>query len=319
MISVVVPLYNEESCICELFERLNAVLSTIRTEFEIIFVNDGSTDNCSDILLEYSKTNRNVKVINFSRNFGHQAALIAGLDMAEGDAVITMDADLQHPPELIPLLISKWTEGYDIVYTIRKDNENIGILKNFTSNLFYSIINRLSETRIPQGSADFRLMDRSVVNAFQKLGERALFIRGLVSWVGFRQIGIPYEAQARFSGKSKYSVLKMLRLTANAITSFSATPLQLSFGAGILISILSFIYGLYAIYVRIFTNKALDGWASVIVVVLFLEGINLMILGLQGLYISRVFDEVKGRPRFLVRSTYGFKQQDFSKRNLIKE
>jgi dolichol-phosphate mannosyltransferase len=274
--------------------------------YELIFVNDGSSDGTAEILLELHRLHKEIKLIEFTRNFGHQAAIMAGLEYAQGDAVITMDADLQHAPELIPKLIQKWQEGYDIVYTCRKLVLNEGWFKKLTSQVFYSLINRLSEISIPQGTADFRLINKKVVEMITALTERALFIRGLVSWSGFKQIGIPYDAAERYAGETKYSFIRMVKFAVEAITSFSSIPLYFSAFIGMFISLFAFIYAAIAIYVRLFTNRAPEGATAVFVAVLFLGGVILIMLGIVGAYIARIYNEVKGRPRFLVIRKYGF-------------
>jgi glycosyltransferase involved in cell wall biosynthesis len=305
MISIVVPVFNEEEVLPELYSSIVEAMNQLAMPFELILVNDGSTDRSMDIMLDFHKRDKNIKVIELSRNFGHQIAVMAGLDYASGEAVITMDSDLQHPPELIEQLIKKWQEGYDVVFTNRDHTENANLLKTVTSRLFYAIVNRLAEVNIPVGSADFRLLDRKVVEAIRALGERAVFLRGLVSWVGYRQAAIHYKAAPRYGGESKYSFMRMLRFAIDGITSFSTIPLYISTFIGIIMSILGFIYGVFAIYARVFTGYVVEGWTSVIVTVLFLGGINLIILGIQGTYMARIYNEVKGRPRYLVRRAYG--------------
>lgn len=308
MISIVVPVFNEEEVLPQLYERVSRVMENTGIPFELIFVDDGSIDNSLELLSTLHQKNANVKVLELSRNFGHQMAIAAGLDYASGEAVVTMDSDLQHPPEMIPDLIRKWKEGYDIVYTCRTSTEDTGFFKNMTSSFFYAAINRLSEVNVPQGAADFRLMDHSVVEAFRLMGESSLFLRGLVSWVGYKQVAIPYEAAARYGGKSKYSFLRMLRFAIDGVTSFSSIPLYVSAFIGLIISVLSFIYAIFAIYARLFTDLVVEGWTSVMVMVLFLGGILLITLGIQGMYLGRIYKEVKGRPRYLVRRTYGFEE-----------
>lgn len=305
MISIVVPVFNEQEVLRELYRCVSDVMKQVAMPFELILVNDGSTDQSLDIMLELWQQDKNVKVIDLSRNFGHQMAIMAGLEYTCGDAVITMDGDLQHPPELIDAFIQKWQQGYDVVYTSRDHTGDASLFKTMTSRLFYTIVNRLAEVHIPPGAADFRLLDRKVVEAIRALGERAVFLRGLVSWVGYRQTAIRYEAAARYSGKSKYSIIRMLRFATDGVTSFSSIPLYISAFIGILMSMLGFIYGAFAIYARMFTDRVVEGWTSVIVAVLFLGGINLITLGIQGTYLARIYNEVKGRPRYFVRRTYG--------------
>lgn len=305
MISIVVPVFNEEEVLPVLYYSIVEVMKQLAMPFELILVNDGSTDRSMDVMLDFHQRDKNVKVIELSRNFGHQIAVMAGLDYASGEAVITMDSDLQHPPELIEQLIKKWQQGYDVVFTNRDHTENANLFKTITSRLFYAIVNRLAEVNIPVGSADFRLLDRKVVEAIRALGERAVFLRGLVSWVGYRQAAIHYKAAPRYGGESKYSFMRMLRFAIDGVTSFSSIPLYISAFIGMIMSVFGFIYGAFAIYSRVFTGYVVEGWTSVIVTVLFLGGINLIILGIQGTYMARIYNEVKGRPRYLVRRAYG--------------
>lgn len=306
MISVVAPVFNECDALPHFYARLCGVMQSLGEDYELVFVDDGSADQSADILLTLSREDKRVKVLELSRNFGHQVAIMAGLDYAEGDAVITMDADLQHPPELIPELIRKWREGYEVVYTCRSSTADTGLVKSFTSRLFYRIANALSEVPIPPGAADFRLLDRTVVQVFRKLGERALFVRGLVSWVGYRQAMIPYQAGGRYGGKTKYSMPRMLGLAADGIVSFSTVPLYISALIGVVISSLSFIYVVYALYIRLFTDRGGEGWASILTSILLIGGIQLITLGVLGIYLGKIYNEVKGRPRYLVRRTAGF-------------
>lgn len=305
MISIVVPVFNEEQNLSELYRRISAVMNRILLPFELIFVDDGSTDESLHVMLELSEKDENIKVIQFSRNFGHQLAIMAGIDYAKGEAVITMDSDLQHPPELIEQLIEKWHEGYDVVYTCRDRTQDVGFFKNLTSRLFYTIISRLAEVSISPGTADFRLLDRKVVESLRAFGERSIFLRGIVNWMGYHQIAIRYRAAARYSGESKYSFLKMLRFAVDGVTSFSSIPLYLSTFVGIIISVCSFLYAGLVIYMRLFTDRVVEGWTSVMVALLFLGGIHLITLGVHGIYLWRVYKEVKGRPRYLIRRVYG--------------
>jgi dolichol-phosphate mannosyltransferase len=219
-----------------------------------------------------------------------------------------MDGDLQHPPELIPTLLEKWQEGYDVVLTLRQSTADTGLLKKVSSRLFYGVVNSMSEVRIPPGAADFRLLDRKVVEVLKSLGERAVFHRGLVSWVGHRQAAVSYEAHARHGGKSKYSLSRMLRFAVSGVTSFSSVPLYIAAFAGVIISGFSFAYAAFAVYARLFTDRVVQGWTSVLVAVLFLGGVQLIALGVHGAYLGRIYGEVKGRPRYLVRQAYGFEE-----------
>ena len=291
VLSIIIPCYNEEQNIEEIYKKLHLILTNIKYKYEIIFIDDGSVDETLIKLIGLSQSDKNVRVLELSRNFGHQAAICAGIDYAEGKAVIMMDADLQHPPELIPELIKKWEEGYDIVYTIRKYSNNVSFFKKITSRIFYKLINKFANINIPENSADFRLLDYTVIKEFKKLKEREKFIRGLISWMGFKQCAIEYIASPRFAGNSKYSLLKMIKLALVGITSFSAFPLRIATILGFLISIFSFIYASYALCIWLFLKITIPGWTSVIVTVLFLGGIQLICTGIVGEYLGRVFDE----------------------------
>jgi glycosyltransferase involved in cell wall biosynthesis len=304
MISIVVPVFNEEESLPELYRRIIAVMNHIHISFELIFVDDGSTDRSLEIMLEISEKDKSVKVIQLSRNFGHQSAIIAGVEYARGTAVITMDGDLQHPPEVIERLIEKWQEGYEVVYTCRDETDDVSLFKRITSRCFYTLVYYLAEANISAGTADFRLLDRSVVESLRAFGERSIFLRGIINWVGYRQAAIRYRAAARYRGKSKYSFLRMLRFAIDGITSFSSIPLYVSAFLGIIISLFSFIYALMVIYVRLFTDRVVGGWTSVMVALLFLGGIQLITIGVQGIYLGQVYKEAKGRPRYLIRRVY---------------
>jgi dolichol-phosphate mannosyltransferase len=299
-ISVVIPAYNEEGNIRVIYNHLVPVLEHY-PDYEIIFINDGSRDNTLNNLKELHRTNKKVQYLSFSRNFGHQLALKAGLDHATGDCVISMDADLQHPVELIPAMIDKWREGFDIVYTIRADDPSLSLFKRVTATVFYKLINMISEIRIDPGSADFRLLDKRVIEVLREIHEPHLFLRGIIPWVGFSQFGLKYTPNARHSGESKYSLIKMVFLAFNGLTSFSTKPLHASTLLGFFISLLSFLYGLYAISVSVFTDKAVSGWASLIASVLFIGGIQLLMLGIIGEYLGKLFIESKRRPTYIIR------------------
>lgn len=300
LISIVLPCFNEEGNLLKLHERLSAVISLSEYDFELLFVDDGSTDNTRRVLADLCRKDSKMKVIELSRNFGHQAAICAGIDHANGNALIMLDADLQHPPELITEMMKKWQEGYDIVYTVRNDPKGASKFKTGTAKLFYKLINALSNTYIPENSADFRLMDEKVVAEFRKLKESDKFLRGLVSWVGFRQHCIRYDADPRYAGRSGYSLLKMIKFAFDGITSFTAFPLHVSTILGIFVSLFSFLYAVYAVCIKLFTEEALPGWASVLVAVLFLGGVQLLSLGVIGEYLNRIYTETKSRPAYIV-------------------
>lgn len=303
-ISIVIPTYCEEGNIFELFEKLHEELSKSNIHsYEIIYINDGSHDNSLLKIKELALRDERVKYIHFSRNFGHQNALRAGLDFAKGDAVISMDADLQHPPELISTLIGHWKEGNKVVYTKRKDTNDLSFFKKMTSKMFYKLVNYLSETKLEEGTADFRLLDRSVVEALKKFNENNLFYRGIIPGLGFKQYGIDYIPNERFSGQTKYNFSKMVRFALTGITSSSAKPLYFSIYLGAFLALCSFIYALYAIYVSIFTTEAVAGWTSTIASILFIGGIQLMMLGIVGIYLGKLFSESKKRPNYIIEES----------------
>jgi glycosyltransferase involved in cell wall biosynthesis len=307
-LSIVVPVFNEEGNLQTLYNSLSSVLKGSNLSYEIIVVDDGSTDQSPKIVAELNKKDPRVKLLSFSRNFGHMVALSAGLDFATGNAVITMDADLQHPPELIPELVKRWRGGAEIVNTIRKDNKGAGIFKKTTAAFFYWLMNRLAGIKLPSSTADYRLLDRKVVEAFKSFHERARFLRGLISWVGFKQEFVDYQADKRFAGRSKYSIRRMLAFAIDGIVSFSSSPLRLSTYLGLLVALVSFLYIIYAVYIRLFTNRAIEGWASVLVAVLFIGGIQLIFLGIIGEYLARVYEEAKQRPLYIISKKIGLMQ-----------
>lgn len=303
-ISIVIPSYNEEGNINLIHERIKKVFSVLENyHYEIIFVNDGSRDNTQLKIEELSQKFPEVKYIEFSRNFGHQYAVKAGLDVADGNAVISMDGDLQHPPELIPEMVQKWEEGYDVVYTIRNYSEKISFFKKVTSNIFYGILTKLSDFElVKRGGADFRLLDSSANDVIKKLHENDLFLRGLTGWIGFKQIGIEYVAEDRHSGKSSYNIKKMFSLAFTGITAFSVKPLYLAAYLGFIFSIVSIIgYLGYVIY-SFKSGTEISGWASLIMTIVFFGGIQLVILGIIGIYLGKIFKQVKERPTYIIKS-----------------
>jgi dolichol-phosphate mannosyltransferase len=303
-ISIVIPTYCEEGNIVELYEQLQRELTKSEIHsFEIIYVNDGSHDNSLMKIKELTVRDNRVKFIHFSRNFGHQNALRAGLDFAQGAAVISMDADLQHPPELIPTLIAFWRAGNKVVYTKRKDKNDLSFFKKLTSKMFYKLVNYLSETKLEEGTADFRLLDRSVVEALKNFNENNLFYRGIIPGLGFKQHGVEYIPNERFSGHTKYTFSKMVRFALTGITSSSAKPLYFSIYLGAFLAICSFFYAMYAIYVSIFTTEAVAGWTSTIASILFIGGIQLMMLGIVGIYLGKLFSESKKRPNYIIEES----------------
>ena len=302
VLSVVLPLLNEEKSIQFVCQKLTIVLESITDQYEVIFVDDGSKDDTFSIICSINKENPKIKGISFSRNFGHQIALFAGLKHSNGEAVVTMDGDGQHPPELIKDLFEKYLDGYDIVNTRRIDEASISWFKKNTSKLYYRLINSISEVRIEPGSADFRLMNQRAVNAFLGIPESDRFTRGLVVWMGFRQTVIDYQALSRHSGSSKFSLSKMVRLGLNGITSFSSRPLRLSLYTGFFISFSGFLYAIYAL-VKYFSGYTVTGWTSVLLSILIIGGVILVSLGIIGEYIARIFNEVKKRPLYFIKDT----------------
>jgi dolichol-phosphate mannosyltransferase len=302
MITVVIPAYNESGNIKPIGRRIAQVLKK-SDPYEILFVDDGSRDDTLTEIKEMCAVDENIRFISLSRNFGHQKALKAGLDHARGDCVISMDADLQHPPELLTRLIEKWRNGYDVVYTVRTDSSDSGFMKRVSSRLFYKIINLLSNVNIPLGAADFRLLDRKVVDEVKKFKENWLFIRGIVAWIGFKQICVEYVVESRNRGLTKYSTSRMLALAVNGITSFSILPLRISILLGLIFSLGSFLYALYAIYTKVFNNAVIPGWTSILLSVLFLGGIQLISLGVIGEYLGKMFIETKNRPAYIIKES----------------
>ncbi len=302
-ISIVIPSFNEEGNIKIIVNALNEVLQKLNYRYELVFVDDGSSDKTLRILQEISATDSNVFFIELSRNFGHQNALKAGLDLASGDCIITMDGDMQHPPELIPQLIQKWEEGYDIVYTRRLEDKKLPAFKKITSKYFYKFINYISEIKIEEGTADFRLMDKKVSSVFFAFSENELFIRGLVNWVGFNQFAIDYKPADRFSGNSKYTVKKMMQFALKGITSFSIRPLYISIFLGISIFFLSLLFYILYVFYSIYFGHVISGWASVIFTIVIFGGLNLIVLGIIGVYVGKLFMQSKQRPNYLIRDT----------------
>jgi dolichol-phosphate mannosyltransferase len=306
VISVVVPVYNEEAVIHESYARLKKVLEGLDDPYELIFVNDGSHDATADILRNICKTDNRTRLIDFARNFGHQTAITAGMDYASGEAVIVIDADLQDPPEVIPEMIAKWREGFDVVYGQRTRRIGETAFKRFTSAAFYRILQKLTDVDIPVDTGDFRLIDRKVCDALKGVKERNRYVRGIISWLGFRQTGVEFTRDKRFAGETKYPLKKMLRFAFDAIASFSYKPLKLATYVGITVSFAAFAYILVVIYQKLFTDTTVTGWASTMAVNLFFNGVVLMMLGIIGEYIGRIYDEAKGRPLYVVREEVNF-------------
>jgi dolichol-phosphate mannosyltransferase len=302
VISVVVPVYDEEGNVEELARRVARIMASVEgtPAYELIFVNDGSKDGTLAALRRLAREMPQIVVVNLARNFGHQLAATAGLDTAIGEAVILMDGDLQDPPELIVDFIAKWREGYDVVFAIRRSRKGESWFKVTTARLFYRGVRRLTKVDIPLDTGDFRLMSRRVVDALGRARERHRFLRGLVSWVGFNQVGVEYDRDERFSGTTKYPLSKMLRFALDGVTSFSDVPLRLASLLGFVTSILAFAFGLYEVLLRLFTGYNLPGYTSTIFAILFLGGVQLIGIGILGEYVGRIYDEIKGRPLYLI-------------------
>jgi glycosyltransferase involved in cell wall biosynthesis len=302
LVSVVIPAHNEEENIIVIVDRIEKVFNELHYNFEILVVDDGGTDKTLQVIKDLAKIKSNFFYIEFSRNFGHQPALKAGLDYAKGDCVISLDADLQHPPELFKQMLEKWEEGYEVVYTRRKEDSNLSYKKRKSSFYFYRLLNSLSDIEIEPGTADFRLLDRSAVDVFKNFKENDLFIRGLVKWLGFRQYAIDYIPDQRFSGTSKYNLSKMRRLAIQGVTSLSVKPLHTAAYLGFFFSLSSLLYIPYVIY-AFYSGQEVSGWASLIITVAFFGGIQLIILGIIGIYIGKMFMQTKNRPNYIIRST----------------
>lgn len=302
-ISVVIPVFNEELILPSLFERLNLLRTTVSNhyEFEFLLVDDGSSDDSLELISEMVERDSSFRVLSFSRNFGHQAALLAGLSHATGDAVVAIDADLQDPPEVIPELMRHWEDGSDVVYAVRRQRKGESIFKKKSASMFYGLIDWLSETELPRNVGDFRLMDRRVVDIVVSLPERSLYLRGLVAWVGFKQTAVPYDRDARMAGETKYSMKKMVNLATDALLSFSEKPLRIVTRLGLVVTTFSFsLLAFFGVTALLSPTKQVQGWLSMIFAVLILGGVQLMCLGIVGEYISRIYRETKGRPLYIV-------------------
>ncbi len=302
LVSIVVPVFNEQENVKMFYQKVCRYMDTLDYVYELIFIDDGSRDDTSRILNLLTQQDPKVKVVFLTRNFGHQVALTCGLDYAGGDAVITMDGDLQHPPELLPVLLRKWEKGFEVVQTVRVDTTGVSWLKKVTSSLFYRLINTMSDVHIVEGGSDFRLLDKKVVRTFQRFKEKARFIRGIIGDMGYRQVQVEFVAPERFAGKSKFSLRKMISFALDGITAYSKLPLRFTFYLGLLFGLLSFGLTLDVVYTRVFTNDAVPGWATIAASILLLGGIQLVGLGIIGEYIGRIFEEVKQRPLYWVRA-----------------
>lgn len=301
-LSIVIPMYYEEEVVNECYTRLEKVVTNLEGyEYEIIFVNDGSKDKTLELLMEIAKDNKNVKIVSFARNFGHQAAVTAGLKEVTGDAILIIDADLQDPPELIPEMLKLWEEGNEVIYGERKSREGESKFKLFTASMFYKTLNALSDVEIPKNTGDFRLVDRKVVDTINSMPEHNKFLRGLFSWVGYKQYAFKYERKERFAGETKYPLKKMLKLATDGIIGFSTKPLKILGGLGIISIFISFLILVYALLSFIFSwNNLAEGWTSLMVAITFFAGVQLLSVWVLSEYIGRIYDETKRRPEYVI-------------------
>ena len=299
--TIIVPIFNEKDCLQVLYDRVSSVMDQTNETWEIIMVDDGSTDNSAVIMHDLIKKDNRVRGIFFARNFGHQIAVTAGLDQSLGDAVVVIDADLQDPPEVILELIKKWKEGYEVVYAVRAERDGETWFKKETAALFYRLIYKITDVKIPMDTGDFRLMDRCVVNVMNQMREKDRFLRGMSAWVGFKQIGVPYHRAARFAGSTKYPLKKMIKLALNAITGFSHIPLEIAMYFGFIVASLSILAIPVVIIIRLATGSELLGQATTLITTCFLGGVQLICLGIAGEYLGRIYDESKNRPLYITR------------------
>ncbi|CAI8853918.1 MULTISPECIES: glycosyltransferase family 2 protein [Bacillus] len=312
LVSIVVPMYFEEEVAQECYNRLKSVMIQNNINYEFVFVNDGSTDRTMEILKEIAANDYRAKVVNFARNFGHQTAVTAGIDCASGDAIVIIDADLQDPPEVIPELIAKWQEGYEVVYAKRKQRKGETWFKLLTAKYFYRFLNYMSDIDIPKDTGDFRIIDRKVADVFKQMTERNRFIRGMMSWVGFSQTYVEYERDERFAGETKYPLKKMIKFASDGIIAFSTKPLRIVMTLGIMSVFISIAVLLYSVIVKLIGKDIQTGWASIMVAITFFSGIQLLGLGIVGQYIARIYDESKNRPIYIVKETINVDQKDTS-------
>lgn len=304
-ISLVVPVYNEIEVIDDCYRRLTSVMQSLKEfSYEIIFIDDGSQDDTYSRIVEILNSDSHIKVVKLSRNFGHQIAVTAGVDQANGDAIVIIDADLQDPPEVIPEMVQKWMEGYDVVYGVRKRRLGEGRFKLFTASAFYRVLKSFTNIEIPVNVGDFRLINARTADELRKLREKDRFVRGLVSWIGFKQVGVLYEREERFAGETKYPVKKMLKFAIDGITSFSSVPLKLASWLGYIASVLAFLY-LCSVFIQKLMGYTIEGWATIMVALLFLGGVQLICLGIIGEYIGRIFNETKSRPIYIIDTIQG--------------
>ena len=317
--SFVVPVYNEEESLSELHRRLGSLMNSLDGAAEAILIDDGSRDNSYALMLELHAIDARFKVVHFSRNFGKEVAVSAGLDLATGDAVVLLDADLQDPPELVLEMAKQWRSGYDMVYAKRDRRLDETWFKRNSARLFYRVLRRISDVDVPVDVGDFRLVDRRALDAFRAMRERNRYLRGMFGWIGFRQTSVSYVRQGRFAGTTKYSITKMVKLAFDGIVSFSTAPLRMVLQIGFIVSIFSFVAGIAAIVIKLSGMYAISGWASITVLMSFIGGVQLTVLGVVGEYVGRIYDEVKQRPLYLVRELRGFGALDRAPNQLFTQ
>lgn len=311
LLSIVIPVFNEEAVIAATHARVIAVMENIAEPFEIIYIDDGSLDGTADIIAGWADADDRIKLISFSRNFGHQTAITCGMDHAAGDAIVVIDADLQDPPEVIPRMVAKWREGFEVVYGKRSARNGETVLKKMSARAFYRFLHRMSDVEIPTDVGDFRLIDRKVRDILQNIPEHNRYVRGLIAWLGFRQTDVAFERQPRAAGETKYPLRKMLKLAGDGITSFSYKPLRIATTIGISLSVFSFLFFIFIFVSRLFNLQVMEpGFASLMCVMLFFFGIVLIMLGIIGEYIGRIFEEVKGRPLYIIDKKIGEFRKD---------
>ncbi len=301
LLSVVVPMYNEQEGAVECVNRLNTVLTELKCRYEVLFINDGSRDRTLEILRQQKPNFPNIKIIDLSRNFGHQLAITAGIDIAEGDALIIIDGDLQDPPELFGEMIAKWREGFDIVHAKRRKRPGETPFKLLTAKIYYRLINEIAHVDMPVDVGDFRLMSRRAVEALKAMREKHRYVRGMVAWLGYNITSVEYDRSTRFAGVTKYSLRRMLSFSWTGLTSFSVVPLRLATLSGLASAFAGFLYGIYAIVAKFILGTAVIGWTSIIIIVLLLGGIQLICLGIIGEYVGKIYEEAKNRPLYLVK------------------
>jgi polyisoprenyl-phosphate glycosyltransferase len=308
--SVVIPLYNEEESLPALISRLREVMGELDGPAEVVMVDDGSRDSTYQLMTDANREDSRFKIIQLSRNFGHQLAITAGLDAAAGEAVIVMDADLQDPPHVILEMAAKWQEGYDVVNAVRESRQGERLFKTATAAIFYSLLHRFADVEHTVDVGDFRLVDRKALDAFLQMRETNRYVRGMFSWIGFRQVSVPYTRASRHAGTTKYTLRKMVRFASDAVIGFSTAPLRLALGIGLFLSFAAVCYGLVAIGLKLAGLPLVPGYASLLVTITFLSGVQLMVTGMVGQYVARIYDEARARPLYLVREMRGFGEEN---------